>query len=321
MINYICRRIILWFITLGFLLIIGFSLAYFPQQSTLNHAAIVDAWRFWFSGLLHLNFGLSTVDDQPISAQLATVFPATIELCVIAFTLALLFGIPAGIIAAFSQHKWQDHLISSFALLGLSIPVFWLALLLTLLFSLTLGWYPVSGRVDLLYSIPAISGFNFIDVLLMHSPEQSELLKSIGRHLVLPVITLALAPFTEVIRLTRNSTLNVIDKGYIKAAIIRGLPRFTVIRRHVLHNAIPPIIPHLGLQFSTMLTLTMITEAVFNWPGIGRWVLIAIRQQDYASVSASVVLIGLLVVTINILADIVGAALNPLKHKEWYGGR
>lgn len=321
MIIFICRRIVLWLVTLGFLLILGFSIAYFPEQAALNKAAIFDAWRFWFHGLLHLNFGLSTVNDQPISEQLATAFPATIELCVIAFSLALILGIPAGIIAAFSQHKWQDHLISSFALLGLSIPVFWLALLLTLLFSLTLGWYPVSGRVDLLYSIPAVTGFNIIDVLLMHSPQQSELLKSIGQHLVLPVITLALAPMTEVIRLTRNSTLNVIDKGYIKAAIIRGLPRFTVIRRHLLHNAIPPIIPHLGLQFSTMLTLTMITEAVFNWPGIGRWVIIAIRQQDYASVSASVVLIGMLVVTINVVADIVGAALNPLKHKEWYGGR
>lgn len=321
MIIFMCRRIVLWFITLGFLLILGFSLAYFPKNAGMNEISIFAAWDRWLHGLLQLNFGLSTVNDQPISEQLATVFPATIELCVIAFTLALLLGIPVGIIAAFSQHKWQDLLISSVALLGLSIPVFWLALLLTLLFSLTLGWFPVSGRVDLLYSIPHVTGFNIIDVLLMDSPQQREILTSIGLHLVLPVITLALAPMTEVIRLTRNSTLNVIDKGYIKAANIRGLPRFTVIRRHLLHNAIPPIIPHLGLQFSTLLTLTMITEAVFNWPGIGRWVIIAIRQQDYASVSACVVLIGMLVVTINILADIVGAALNPLKHKEWYAGR
>jgi cationic peptide transport system permease protein len=135
------------------------------------------------------------------------------------------------------------------------------------------------------------------------------------------VLTVAVAPLTEVIRLMRISTDQVLDQNYIKAAATRGLSRFTIIRRHVLHNALPPIIPNLGLQFATMLTLAMITEVVFSWPGLGRWLVAAIRQQDYAAISAGVMVVGSLVITINVLADILGAATNPLKYKEWYALR
>jgi cationic peptide transport system permease protein len=136
-------------------------------------------------------------------------------------------------------------------------------------------------------------------------------------HLILPVTALAVAPTTEVVRLLRISTREVMEQNYIKAAATRGLSRFTIIRRHVLHNALPPVIPRLGLQFSTMLTLAMITEVVFSWPGLGRWLVDAIRQQDYAAISAGVMMVGGLVITVNVLADILGAALTPLKHKEW----
>lgn len=141
------------------------------------------------------------------------------------------------------------------------------------------------------------------------------------RHMILPITALAVAPTTEVVRLMRISTDDVLNQNYIKAAATRGLSRFTIIRRHVLHNALPPIVPKLGLQFSTMLTLAMITEVVFSWPGLGRWMINAIRQQDYAAISAGVMVVGTLVITINVLADILGAATNPLKHKEWYALR
>lgn len=141
------------------------------------------------------------------------------------------------------------------------------------------------------------------------------------RHLILPISVLAVAPTTEVIRLMRISTTEVIGKSYIKAAATRGLSPLTIIRRHVLHNALPPIIPKLGLQFSTMLTLTMITEVVFNWPGLGRWLVNAIRQQDFAAISAGVIVVGAMVITVNVLSDIWGAITNPLKHKEWYALR
>lgn len=321
MIIFILRRMLLLVVTIFFLSVLGFSLCFIPQHSPLHDVNLYNAICFWYKGLFQLDFGISSVNSQPIITQVEEFFPATIELCLMAFALALFMGIPIGIIAAFNKHKWPDRIISNLALLGFSVPIFWLALLSSLLFSLTLGWLPVSGRIDLLYSVPYITGFSFIDVLLMHSEQKLIILKSLGLHLVLPVTTLCVAPLTEVVKLTRNSTLEVIEKGYIKAAITRGLSRFTVVRRHVLHNAIPPVIPHLGLQFSIMLSLTMITEAVFNWPGLGTWLLTAIRQQDYASVSTGVMVMGSLVVIINIVSDILGAVLSPLKHKEWYAGR
>nr|WP_218167508.1 putrescine export ABC transporter permease SapB [Serratia liquefaciens] len=308
-------------ITLFFLTLVSFSLSYFTPRAPLNGAALLDAYQFYFVSLLHWDFGVSSINGQAISEQLREVFPATMELCLLAFTLALFIGIPLGIIAGVMRGKWQDTAISTFALLGFSMPVFWLALLLMLFFSLHLGWLPVSGRFDLLYQVKPITGFALIDAWLSDSPYRTEMIGSALRHMILPITALAVAPTTEVVRLMRISTDDVLNQNYIKAAATRGLSRFTIIRRHVLHNALPPIVPKLGLQFSTMLTLAMITEVVFSWPGLGRWMINAIRQQDYAAISAGVMVVGTLVITINVLADILGAATNPLKHKEWYALR
>ncbi len=280
-----------------------------------------NAWLFWFEGVLHWDFGVSSINGQLISEQLREVFPATMELCILAFGFALLIGIPVGMIAGVMRNKWPDTLISAVALVGFSIPVFWLALLLTLFFSLTLGWLPVSGRFDLLYEVKNVTGFALIDAWLSDSPWRHEMIVSAARHMVLPVLTLAVAPTTEVIRLMRISTSEVYDTNYVKAAATRGVSRRKILLRHVLHNALPPVIPRLGLQFSTMLTLAMITEMVFSWPGLGRWLINAIRQQDYAAISAGVMVIGALVIIVNVISDILGAMANPLKHKEWYALR
>lgn len=321
MIIFTLRRLLLLLVTLFLLSLIGFSLSYFTPHAPLQGASPWNAWWFWFTSLLHWDFGVSSINGQLINTQLREVFPATLELCFYAFTLALLVGIPAGMLAGVMRNKWQDKLISALALVGFSIPVFWLALLLTLFFSLNLGWLPVSGRFDLLYEVKTVTGVALIDAWRADSPWRSEMVVSALRHMVLPVLTLAVVPTTEVIRLMRNSTIEVFDQNYIKAAATRGLSRFTVLHRHVLHNALPPIIPRLGLQFSTMLTLAMITEMVFSWPGVGRWLVNAIRQQDYAAISAGVMTIGALVLIVNVVSDILGAMANPLKHKEWYALR
>jgi len=318
---YTLRRLVLWLVTLFLLTLVGFSLSYFTPHAPLQGASLTDALLFWYQGLMQFDFGVSSINGEPISRQLLEVFPATLELCMMAFALALIVGIPLGIAAGVMRNKWQDKTISALALLGFSMPVFWLALLLTLFFSLDLGWLPVSGRFDLLYPVKNITGFALIDVWLSHSPWRHEMLKSALLHLILPVTALAVAPTTEVIRLLRISTREVMEQNYIKAAATRGLSRLTIIRRHVLHNALPPVIPRLGLQFSTMLTLAMITEVVFSWPGLGRWLVDAIRQQDYAAISAGVMMVGGLVITVNVLADILGAITTPLKHKEWYALR
>ncbi|ELT0868512.1 ABC transporter permease subunit [Enterobacter hormaechei] len=294
MIIFTLRRLLLLLVTLFFLTFVGFSLSYFTPHAPLQGSSLWDAWLFWFNGLLHWDFGVSSINGQLISEQLKVVFPATMELCILAFGFALMVGIPVGMLAGIYRNKWQDKFISALALIGFSIPVFWLALLLTLFFSLTLGWLPVSGRFDLLYNVQTVSGFAIVDAWLSDSVWRDEMIVSALRHMVLPVLTLAAT---------------------------RGLSRLTILRRHVLHNALPPVIPRLGLQFSTMLTLAMITEMVFSWPGLGRWMINAIRQQDYAAISAGVMVIGSLVIIVNVISDILGAMANPLKHKEWYALR
>lgn len=321
MIIFTLRRLLLLLITLLFLAIVSFSLSYFTPHAPLQGASLWNAWVFWFESLLHWDFGVSSINGQSINEQLRDVFPATMELCILAFGLALLIGIPVGMLAGITRNKWQDQLISALALVGFSIPVFWFALLLTLFFSLTLGWLPVSGRFDLLYEVKSVTGFALVDAWLSDSPYREEMIISALRHMVLPVVALAVAPTTEVIRLMRLSTIEVFDQNYIRAAATRGLSRLTILHRHVLHNALPPVIPRLGLQFSTMLTLAMITEVVFSWPGLGRWLINAIRQQDYAAISAGVMVVGTLVIVVNVISDILGAMANPLKHKEWYALR
>lgn len=321
MIIYILRRLLLLLITLFLLSLVSFSLSYFTPNAPLEGAALSDAWWFWFKGMLQFDFGVSSTNGQEIGLQLREVFPATMELCILAFLFALLVGIPLGICAGVMRNKWQDKTISALALIGFSAPIFWLALLLTLFFSLNLGWLPVSGRFDLLYPVKNVTGFSLIDALISDSPWRHEMIISVLTHMVLPVAALSVAPITEVVRLLRISTREVMEQNYVKAAATRGLSLFTIIRRHVLHNAVPPVIPRLGLQFSTMLTLAMITEMVFSWPGVGRWLINAIRQQDYAAISAGVMVMGSLVIAVNVLADILGAMTNPLKHKEWYALR
>ncbi|PHM72480.1 putrescine export ABC transporter permease SapB [Xenorhabdus kozodoii] len=321
MIIYILRRLLLLVVTLFFLSLISFSLMYFTPQGALSGASLSDAYVYYFRSLLQWDFGISRINGERIIDQLYAVLPATMELCLLSFSMALLIGIPLGIIAGVWRNKKADIIISTFALCGFSIPVFWLALLLILFFSLYLGWLPVSGRFDLLYRMEPVTGSALIDAWLSKAPYRNEIIMSVILHMILPVITLAVAPTTEVIRLMRNSTEEVSGANYIKSAATRGLSRLTIIRRHLLHNALPPIIPKLGLQFSTMLTLAMVTEQVFNWPGLGRWLISAIRQQDYSAISAGVMVIGTLVISVNILTDIIGAMANPLKHKEWYALR
>ncbi|GKX49797.1 putrescine export ABC transporter permease SapB [Budvicia aquatica] len=321
MIIYLLRRLLLALATLGILTLVSFSVSYYTPNAPLGGAHLFDAYSFYLRSLLEGEFGTSVINGQSIGSQLRIVFPATIELCIFAFIIALGLGVPLGLIAGVNKHKWPDHLITSVALFGFSIPIFWLALLLMMFFSLNLGLLPVSGRYDLLYQINPVTGFALVDAWLSESPYRDEIITSVLLHLILPVITLAVAPMTEVIRLMRQSVIQIIGQNYIKAAATRGLSRITIIRRHILHNALPVMLPKLSLQFSTMLALAMITESVFNWPGLGRWLIVAIRQQDFAVISAGIMVMGSLAIVVNLVVDIFSAMTNPLKNKEWYAFR
>ncbi|EGR5060521.1 ABC transporter permease subunit [Vibrio cholerae] len=314
---YTVRKFNLFIITLLILTMVGYSLARFDPHSPWTLIGFWQGWSSYLVQLMEFNFGLNK-NGVPIIHELLVVFPATIELCTIAFILSLLVGIPIGTLAGMRQGKWLDTIISFISMSGYSAPIFWLALMMIMAFSLHFPVFPVAGRYDLLYQIDHITGFALIDAFLSQSPYRSQALQSVIEHLTLPCLVLALAPTTQVIGQMRASVAEVINQNYIRAAKIKGLSNYKIVTQHVLRNAIPPMIPKFGVQLSSMLTLAIITESIFNWPGIGRWLLDALANRDFMSIQAGVIVVGTLVLTANILSDLIGAAANPLVRKEWY---
>ncbi|EJB8580627.1 ABC transporter permease [Vibrio cholerae] len=314
---YTVRKFNLFIITLLILTMVGYSLARFDPHSPWTLIGFWQGWSSYLVQLMEFNFGLNK-NGVPIIHELLVVFPATIELCTIAFILSLLVGIPIGTLAGMRQGKWLDTIISFISMSGYSAPIFWLALMMIMAFSLHFPVFPVAGRYDLLYQIDHITGFALIDAFLSQSPYRSQALQSVIEHLTLPCLVLALAPTTQVIGQMRASVAEVMNQNYIRAAKIKGLSNYQIVTQHVLRNAIPPMIPKFGVQLSSMLTLAIITESIFNWPGIGRWLLDALANRDFMSIQAGVIVVGTLVLTANILSDLIGAAANPLVRKEWY---
>lgn len=320
MLLYTVRRLNLFIITLLILTMVGFSLLRLEPQSPW---AIQDFWSGWLTylgELMQLNFGVNKA-GIPIIDELQVVFPATLELCLIAFVISLLIGIPIGTIAGMKQGKWIDTAISFTSMSGYSAPLFWIALLMIMVFSLHWELFPVAGRYDLLYQIEHVTGFAIIDAFFADGKYRAHALQSVIEHLILPCLVLALAPTTQVIGLMRTSVAEVMGQNYIRAARIKGLSTREIVTQHVLRNAIPPIIPKIGVQLSSMLTLAIITESIFNWPGIGRWLLDALSNQDYVAIQAGVIVVATFVLTANILSDLIGAMINPLVRKEWYANR
>ncbi|WP_159738856.1 ABC transporter permease [Vibrio atypicus] len=317
---YTVRRLNLFIITMLILTMVGFSILRLAPNSAW---AIQDFWTGWLTylgELMQLNFGVNRF-GVPIIDELLIVFPATLELCFIAFILSLLIGIPIGTLAGMKQGKWVDTFISFTSMSGYSAPLFWVALLMIMVFSLHFELFPVAGRYDLLYQIDHVTGFALIDAFFADGPYRAHALQSVIEHLILPCLVLALAPTTQVIGLMRTSVAEVMGQNYIRAARIKGLSTREIVTQHVLRNAIPPIIPKIGVQLSSMLTLAIITESIFNWPGIGRWLLDALSNQDYIAIQAGVIVVATLVLTANILSDLIGAMVNPLVRKEWYANR
>lgn len=320
MLIYFIRKLNLFIITLLILSVVGYSLLRLDPQSVW---ALDNFWHGWYTyieQLAQLNFGL-TQYGVPIIDEIAIVFPATLELCITAFVISLLIGIPVGTITGMKQGRWLDTIISFISMCGYSAPIYWVALILILVFSMDYKMLPVSGRFDFLYHIDHITGFALIDAFFVDIKYRAQTIHSVIMHMILPCTVLALAPTTQIIRLMRESVSEVITQNYIRVARIRGLSQYKIIREHILRNAIPPIIPKFGFQLSTMLALAILTESIFNWPGIGRWILIALTNRDYAVIQAGLMVVSTFVLVANILSDVIGTVINPLIRKTWYAGR
>ena len=258
--------------------------------------------------LVQGDLGHSIITHEPVLREFLTLFPATLELSCCAMLLALLIGLPAGILAALKRNTLLDYSVMGISLTGYSMPIFWWALLLILMFSVTLGWTPVSGRIDILFDLPPVTGLMLVDSLLSGEPGA---FKSAVSHLILPTIALGTIPLAVIARMTRSAMLEVLREDYVRTARAKGLPRWRVIGIHALRNALIPVITVVGLQVGTLLAGAILTETIFSWPGIGKWLVEAIHRRDYPVVQGGILLSASIIILVNLIVDILYGAINP----------
>ncbi|MBT1443192.1 ABC transporter permease [Shewanella sp. JM162201] len=264
------------------------------------------------------NLGISATSQQSVAKELATVLPASFELACFSGLLALVLGVPLGVLASLNQHKLTQNAIMAITLTGYSIPVFWLGLTLSLWFGVRLGWLPISGQINLLYEIKPVTGFMLIDTLLSDSSYRLPAFKDALAHIVLPAVTLAVLPFTVVVRITRSAMLNVMNQTYVRAAEARGLHTGKIILRHALPNALIPVLKHLGLMLGAFASYAIVVEVIFSWPGVGSWLVSGIYQRDYTVIQGGILAVALLIIFLSILIEVLHTASNPLSRKELY---
>jgi dipeptide transport system permease protein len=268
-------------------------------------------WVQYFSyigGVLQGDFGISIATKRPVIGEFLTLFPATVELAVIAMILATLIGVPAGIFAAVKRGSWFDQLTMGAALVGYSMPIFWWGLLLIILFSGYLGWTPVSGRIGLSHFFKPVTGFMLVDSLISG---KSGAFVSALRHLILPSIVLATIPLAVIARQTRSAMLEVLGEDYVRTARAKGLDPRRVIGLHAFRNALIPVVTTIGLQVGTLMAGAILTETIFSWPGIGKWMIDSIGKRDYVVVQSGLLLIALIVMAVNLAVDVLYAVINP----------
>jgi len=268
-------------------------------------------WEQYFdylNQLLHGNLGNSLVTKQPVVTEFFTLFPATVELSICALIIAVSIGIPAGIIAASKRGSFWDQSLMGTALVGYSMPIFWWGLLLIIVFSGWLQWTPVSGRISLIYFFPDVTGFMLIDSLLSG---QKGAFTSALSHLVLPSIVLATIPLAVIARQTRSAMLEVLGEDYVRTARAKGLSPARVVGVHALRNAMIPVITVIGLSVGTLLAGAILTETIFSWPGIGKWMVDSISRRDYPVVQSGLLMIAIVVMVVNLLVDMTYGLINP----------
>lgn len=258
--------------------------------------------------LVQGNLGSGIKSNIPVRNDLAARFPATAELAVAALLFALIVGLPAGIVAALRRNSVWDNLATTISLAGVSMPVFWLGLLLSYFFAVKLGWLPPSARLGNDTTLQPITGFYVLDALLRGQPASAW---DALRHLILPAIALGTIPLAIIARITRSSLLDVLGQDYVRTARAKGLAGHRVTLKHALRNALLPVVTVIGLQAGALLGGAVLTETIFSWPGLGSWLYDAISQRDYPVIQGGVIFAALVVSLVNLLVDLSYALLDP----------
>ncbi|MGD9914140.1 MAG: ABC transporter permease subunit [Rhizobiaceae bacterium] len=262
----------------------------------------------YLGGILQGDFGRSVTTKEPVLTQFATLFPATVELSICAMLLAVLLGIPAGIFAALRRGSVTDQSLMGTALVGYSMPIFWWGPLLIILFAGILQWTPVSGRISLMFYFEPVTGFMLIDSLLSG---QEGAFRSAVSHLILPTIVLGTIPLAVIARQTRSAMLEVLGEDYVRTARAKGLSARRVIGVHALRNAMIPVVTTIGLQVGTLLAGAILTESIFSWPGIGKWMVDAVSKRDYPVIQGGLLIIAAIIMIVNLLVDLLYGLINP----------
>jgi len=292
-----------------------------PERlAQLRHDMGLDQplWKQFFdyvNALLHGDFGTSIVSKSPVLHEFLTLFPATLELTITAMIFAVVLGVPAGVVAASRRGGIYDQTLMGLALTGYSMPIFWWGLILVLVMSNTLHLTPVSGRVDLIkFYYQPVTGFMLIDSIL--SGQKGAFTDAV-RHLILPMIVLGTVPLAVIARMTRSSMLEVLEEDYVRTARAKGLSWTRIVGVHALRNALIPVVTVIGLQVGGLLAGAVLTETIFSWPGVGKWLIESINRRDYPALQGGIMLIATIVIVVNLFIDMLYGLINPrIRHAK-----
>lgn len=262
----------------------------------------------FLGGLVRGDLGRSLVTGQPVITEIASRAPATIELTVAGLIFSVTVGVAVGVLSATRRYSVLDYVVTSGAVVGISIPAFWLGMLLIIVFSIFLGWLPMSGRIEPALLFRPVTNFLVIDALLSRDVEA---LLDVAKHLLLPAVVVNLGGLAVLARMTRSCVLEVLGEDYVRTARAKGLSEKVVIYRHALRNALIPVVTIVGLQFGGLLAGAVITETVFAWPGLGRLVVNSIYARDYPVVQGAVVIFAAVFVLMNLAVDLLYGLLDP----------
>ena len=326
--NYILRRLLLLIPVILGVLVLVFVISYIipadparawagprarPEQIEvlreryhLNDPVYLQIYYYLKNLILHFDLGVSATSGRPVLTDLKAFFPATFELAFFAFILAILIGIPLGVISALRRNRPTDHFSRFVALAGVSTPLFWSALLMQFFFYYKLGWFPAFGRLAV--EINRYTGFVLLDSIL--NGNLAALGDALSR-LILPTVTLAFYTMGYLVRITRGSMLEVLESEYVTTAKAKGLPRRIVIYRHALKNAIIPPITVLGVNFGWLLSGTVLLETIFSWPGMGRYAAGSIVQVDLPAMVGFTLIAATVMILSNLIVDIFYSIIDP----------
>jgi peptide/nickel transport system permease protein len=269
---------------------------------------IYEQYLIYLGKIVRGDLGVSIVRGDPVATDLLRRFPATVELAVAAIMLALTLGVPIGIVSAVWRNSPVDSLSRVWALVGVSMPIFWLGVMLAWVFGVWLRWFPIGFRLESGTSFEPWTNFVILDATLQGN---WAVFRDALRHLVLPAVALATIPLAIIARMTRGSMLEVLSRDYIRTAEAKGLPQGVVVLHHALRNALLPVMTVVGLQVGRLLSGAILTETIFSWPGIGLWVYESIESRDYAIVQGASLFIAVVFVTVNLVTDLLYAAVDP----------